>query len=155
LDVIEDGAEVLLVLEFVLGESLDRLLEHGAPPPAVSLAVVAGALRGLHAAHEAVGEDGQLLELVHRDVSPHNLIVDAAGVPRGPACGVARARGRLQSTRDGQLKGKLGYVAPEQVHGEASRRSDVFTAGVVLWECLAGRRLFDGANEAEVLGKVL
>jgi len=68
---------------------------------------------------------------------------------------VARARGRLQGTRDGQLKGKLAYLAPEQVHGDASRRSDLFTAGVVLWEALAGRQLFQGRNEADLLSQVL
>lgn len=160
LDVVEDRGELFLVLEYVQGESLDHLLakcrEQGRRAPVrVVTAVLVGALRGLHAAHEVKGEDGQPLELVHRDLSPHNLIVDVNGVTRVLDFGVARARGRLQGTTDGQLKGKLAYLSPEQVHGEASRRSDLFTAGVVLWEALAGRQLFVGANEAALLSQVL
>jgi len=160
LDVVEEGDELFLVLEYVHGETLEQLLtksrERGQRAPVkVVTAVLVGALRGLHAAHDARGEDGQPLELVHRDLSPHNLIVDVNGVTRVLDFGVARARGRLQSTTDGQLKGKLAYLSPEQVHGEASRRSDLFTAGVVLWECLSGRALFAGANEAALLSQVL
>lgn len=160
LDVVEEGDELFLVLEYVHGESLERLLAKSRAlgrraPVRVITAVLVGALRGLQAAHEVKGEDGKSLELVHRDLSPHNLIVDVNGVARVLDFGVARARGRLQGTTDGQLKGKLAYLAPEQVHGEASRRSDLFTIGVVLWECLAGRQLFEGANEAALLSQVL
>lgn len=160
LDVVEDQDELFLVLEYVHGESFDKLLERAQElgqkaPPKVASAVVVGALRGLHAAHEAKDEGGQPLELVHRDLSPHNVLVDVNGVARVLDFGVARARGRLQGTRDGQLKGKLAYLAPEQVHGEASRRSDLFTAGVVLWEALAGRQLFRGNSEADLLSQVL
>jgi serine/threonine-protein kinase len=155
LDAVEHDAELFLVLEYVEGESLDQLLKKGRPPPRIATAVVAGALRGLHAAHEARGEDGRPLDLVHRDLSPHNILVDVNGVPRVVDFGVARARGRLNATQDGQLKGKLAYLAPEQVHGDTSRRSDLFTAGAVLWECLAGRPLFCGAAEGDLLAKVL
>lgn len=160
LDVVEEGAELFLVLEYVHGESFDRLLERARAagqscPTRVVTAILVGALRGLHAAHEAKGEDGQPLELVHRDLSPHNIIVDVDGVARVLDFGVARARGRLQGTTEGQLKGKLAYLSPEQVHGEATRRSDVFAAGIVLWEALTGRRLFDGSSEADILSRVL
>ena len=160
LDIVEDGPELFIVLEYVHGESFDVLLkrateQHQRCPPRIASAIVAGALRGLHAAHEAKGEDGQPLELVHRDFSPSNVLVGADGVPRVLDFGVARARGRMQGTRDGQIKGKLAYLSPEQVHGEASRRSDVFAAGIVCWEALTGRRLFDAPSEAEVLSKVL
>jgi serine/threonine-protein kinase len=160
LDVIEAGRELFIVLEFVNGASFDQLLQRaragGAQPsPRLIGAVLAGALRGLHAAHEATADDGASLELVHRDFSPQNVLVGADGVSRVLDFGVARARGRMQGTRDGQLKGKLAYLSPEQVHGEASRQSDVFAAGIVLWEALSGRRLFDAASEAEVLSKVL
>ncbi len=154
-DVVEHENELLLVLEYVHGDSLDRLLAAGPVPPRIAAAIVSGALRGLHAAHEARAADGQPLELVHRDLSPHNILVDVAGVARVLDFGVARARGRLQATQDGQLKGKLAYLAPEQVHGDTSRRSDLFTAGAVLWECLTGRRLFEGTNEGDLLAKVL
>jgi serine/threonine-protein kinase len=160
LDVVEEGDELFLVLEYVHGETLEQLLTRSRElgkraPVKVVTAVLVGALRGLHAAHDARGEDGQPLELVHRDLSPHNLIVDVNGVTRVLDFGVARARGRLQSTTDGQLKGKLAYLSPEQVHGEASRRSDLFAAGVVLWEGLSGKALFEGANEAALLSQVL
>ncbi|MDP1916779.1 MAG: serine/threonine-protein kinase [Myxococcales bacterium] len=160
LDIVEDGPELFIVLEYVHGESFDVLLKRATElgqrcPPRIATAIVAGALRGLHAAHEAKGEDGQPLELVHRDFSPSNVLVGADGVPRVLDFGVARARGRMQGTRDGQIKGKLAYLSPEQVHGEASRRSDVFAAGIVCWEALTGRRLFDAPSEAEVLSKVL
>ncbi len=160
LDVVEDGTELYLVLDYVHGESLDHLLERcrelkTPPSPRIVAAVVVGVLRGLHAAHCAKGEDGQPLELVHRDLSPHNIIVDVHGVPRVLDFGVARARGRLQGTQDGQLKGKLAYLAPEQVHGDSSPRSDLFAAGVVLFEALTLRPLFQGSSEAEVLASVL
>ncbi len=160
LDVVEDGNELYLVLDYVQGESLDHLLDRcrelkTPPPPRVATAIVVAVLRGLHAAHNAKGEDGQPLELVHRDLSPHNILVDVHGVPRVLDFGVARARGRLQGTQDGQLKGKLAYLAPEQVHGDASPRSDLFAAGVVLFETLTLRPLFQGQSEAEVLAEVL
>lgn len=160
LDVVVEGDEVLLVLEHVMGESLDKLLKESVAqrrlvPPGVVVAVLAGALRGVHAAHEARGEDGQPLDLVHRDLSPHNIMVDASGVPRVADFGIAKARGRVSNTQTGHLKGKLAYVAPEQIHGETSRASDLFSMGIVLWECLALRRLFRGDNEAETLAAVL
>lgn len=160
LDVIEEGPELFIVLEYIHGETLEllqnRVRENRAVcPPRIVGAILSGALRGLHAAHEVKGDDGQLLELVHRDFSPHNVLVGADGVSRVLDFGVARARGRMQGTRDGQLKGKLAYLSPEQVHGEASRQSDIFAAGIVLWEALTGARLFDAPSEAEVLSKVL
>jgi serine/threonine-protein kinase len=160
LDVVETEGELFLVLEYVHGESLDRLLERSRqlskrPSPKLALAIIAQVLRGLDAAHHARGEDGQPLELVHRDLSPHNVMVDVHGVARVLDFGVARARGRLQATHDGQLKGKLAYLAPEQVHGDASARSDLFAAGVVLWEALTAKQLFQGRSEAELLSNVL
>ncbi|WP_437623032.1 serine/threonine-protein kinase [Sorangium sp. So ce1151] len=153
-DVVSSGGEVLLVMEYVHGESLARLLraatrEGGAPPPRVACAVLAGALHGLHAAHEATAEDGAPLHLVHRDVSPHNVLVGEDGVARVLDFGVAQSAGRAQITRDGQLKGKIAYMSPEQIAGEPlDRRADVYAAGVVLWETLTGERLFEGRGEA-------
>jgi eukaryotic-like serine/threonine-protein kinase len=160
LDVVAEGRELLLVMEYVVGESLDKVLKEASRqqlklPVPVVVAIVAGALRGVHAAHEAKGQDGELLELVHRDLSPHNILVDVSGVPRVTDFGIAKARGRLTETQSGTLKGKLAYVAPEQIHGQTSRASDLFSMGVVLWECLALRRLFRGENEAETLSAVL
>ena len=104
--------------------------------------MVAGLLHGLHAAHEAKSERGAPLGIVHRDVSPQNVLVGLDGVPRVLDFGIAKAVTRVQSTRNGQLKGKLSYMAPEQLRGgSADRRTDVFAAGIVLWEALTGSPL--------------
>ncbi len=159
IDVVLEGGELFLVLEYVHGESLARLLRAlpaGEPLPfALAVTIVRDVLRGLHAAHEAKGEGGAPLELVHRDVCPHNIIVDVDGVARVHDFGVAKARNRAQETATGQLKGRLRYMAPEQVHGDASRRSDVFAVGVVLWELVTGAALFAGDSDAETLAQVL
>jgi eukaryotic-like serine/threonine-protein kinase len=150
LDVVARAGELFLVMEYVHGESLSTLLRRAtnagqAVPLAVAVAIVSGILYGLHAAHEATDERGNPLRVIHRDVSPQNILVDRDGVPRLLDFGVARAAWRVHTTRDGQLKGKLGYMGPEQLRGEpVDRRVDVFSAAVVLWEMLAGRRMYEG-----------
>ena len=155
------GEPPFLVMEYVQGESLARLLgslrERGqrAPLP-VACSIVVGMLLGLHAAHEAKGELGESLGIVHRDVSPQNVIVGLDGVARLLDFGVAKAVGRLQTTREGQFKGKLAYTAPEVARGApATRMADIYSAGVVLWEALTGSPLFVGQNDANVLERVL
>ncbi|MEZ4226943.1 MAG: protein kinase [Polyangiaceae bacterium] len=155
LDAISEAGELMLVMEYVHGETLARLQRAGGwhkVPPHIACAIMVGVLRGLHAAHETRDETGRLLRLVHRDVSPQNVLVGVDGVPRLSDFGVAKAEARLQSTQDGQLKGKLGYMSPEQILGkDVDRRSDIFAASVVLWEMLAGRRLFTGEASGGVL----
>jgi serine/threonine-protein kinase len=113
-------------------------------------------LEGLEAAHDARDPDGRLLGVVHRDVSPHNVLVDVQGRVRLLDFGVAKAGGRVQTTRDGRLKGKLAYMAPEQARGRGvSPATDVYAVGVVLWEMLTGRRLFAADGEAALLEQVL
>jgi serine/threonine-protein kinase len=125
-------------------------------PPQIAASVVAGALHGLHAAHEAKDEHGAPLGLVHRDVSPQNVIVGVDGVARVLDFGVAKAAVRLQTTRAGQLKGKLAYMSPEQLRsGVVNRLSDVYAAGVLLWESLTTQRLFEADSEGELMNKVL
>jgi serine/threonine-protein kinase len=110
----------------------------------------------LHAAHETTDERGAPLEIVHRDVSPQNILVGVDGVARITDFGVAKARGRLLTTRDGSLKGKLAYMAPEQLRGgNVTRQADVCSVAVVLWEVLAGERLFRSTNEGEVVQRIL
>jgi len=158
LDVVSTGDELLLVMEYVPGQSIAALARAGSPrlPPAIAVALVSGVLHGLHAAHEARGENGLPLEIVHRDVSPHNILVGEDGAARLIDFGIARAVGRSQSTRDGQLRGKLRYLAPEQLRGAAAtRRTDVYAAAVVLWEALTGEHLFDGDSEGAIYGRVL
>ena len=162
LDVVASDGELFLVMDYVEGESLARLVrasrKRGGPPsPRLVVAVIVATLQGLHAAHEAKGELGQPLGIVHRDVSPQNVLVGTDGVARVLDFGVAKALGRSQVTREGQLKGKLPYMAPEQIRrrGVVSRQTDVYAASVVLWEALTARRLFEGEDEAQVLAAVL
>ncbi|MGK3983751.1 serine/threonine-protein kinase [Sorangium sp. So ce136] len=160
-DLLIAADEAFLVMDYVRGESLARLLRaaraRGEPvPPPIVASVACGALHGLHAAHEARSESGEPLGIVHRDISPENVLVGVDGTARLLDFGIAKARGRLSITRGGQLKGKLAYMAPEQILcGDVTRRTDVFAAGVVLWEALAGQRLFDGGDEAALIAAVL
>ncbi|WP_394837045.1 serine/threonine protein kinase [Pendulispora rubella] len=161
LDVVSTEGELFVVMEFVHGESLSRLIKaEGAKarriPPSVVVAILSGTLQGLHAAHEACNEQGQPLSLVHRDVSPQNVLVGVDGVARVLDFGIAKATGRLRTTQHGELKGKLAYMAPEQLLGEeTTRQVDIYAASVCLWEALTGRRLFSGNNEGDVLNQVL
>jgi serine/threonine protein kinase len=161
LEVVTHDGEVFLVMEYFEGVSLALLLRARAtpaPPVPADLAatVFSGVLRGLHAAHEAVNEAGEPLHIVHRDVSPHNILVGVDGTARVLDFGVAKALGRQQTTRDGKIKGKLGYMAPEQLSGRGvTRRTDIFAAGIVLWEALTGDRLFHTDDEATTVTRVL
>jgi len=161
LDVVEQNDEVFLVMEYVRGVALVQLIRNLRQrgeriPPLISVGIMSGVLQGLHAAHEATNDRGESLNLVHRDVSPQNVLVGTDGVPRLLDFGVATAAGCAQTTRDGQLKGKLAYMAPEQIRAEPpTQRTDVFAASVVLWEMLTGKRLFYDTNEASVLSRVL
>jgi hypothetical protein len=110
----------------------------------------------LHAAHEAKSEQGQSLNIVHRDVSPQNVLVGIEGVARVLDFGVAKAIGRVQTTREGQIKGKLAYMPPEQLRGgRVTRQADVYAAAVVTWEALTGARLFSGEHEGALVTSIL
>lgn len=161
LDVVSTGDELVVVMEYVHGESLAKLartakdLDDGIPP-SIATTIAIDALHGLHAAHEVRDESGALLGLVHRDVSPQNLMVGVDGVTRIADFGIAKAAGRSQETRDGTVKGKLTYMAPEQIErGELTRATDIFALSVVLWEMLTGQRLFEGKTDGEVLRRIL
>jgi eukaryotic-like serine/threonine-protein kinase len=150
-----------LVMEYVDGVNLSFLIaaakDRGVTLPIdVTARIVCDLLSGLHAAHEATRADGSPLEIVHRDVSPQNVIVGVDGVARLTDFGIARALWRLEVTKLGVVKGKLGYMAPEQLEGRCDRRSDVYAAGVVLWELLTGTRFRSLEGEAtQVLVQVL
>jgi serine/threonine protein kinase len=161
LDVEATQGELFVVMEYVRGVSLMRLVratkERGDRVPLpIASAIIAGALHGLHAAHETTDEHGSPLGIIHRDVSPQNILVGVDGVARVLDFGVAKAAGRVQTTREGQIKGKLAYMAPEQVRqDELTRTADLYAIAVVLWETITARRLFRGDNEAQVVAKVL
>jgi serine/threonine protein kinase len=152
--------ELLLVMDLVDGPSLARLtkaLEHQqAPPPSLaeSLTIALQVARALHHVHKFF-DDGEALGIVHRDVSPQNLLLDRRGRVVLIDFGVARAASRLTLTRKGTLKGKAAYMAPEQVRGDVvDARVDQFATGVVLWELLCHRALFAGTNEIRVLEQI-
>ena len=157
LDVVAEQNELLVVMEYVEGDSVAHLVKiAGRIPEAIAASVVAQMLHGLHAAHEAHDRDGEPLGIVHRDVSPQNVLVGTDGVARVLDFGIARAASRSSSTDDGIVKGKTAYMAPEQVqHGAIDRRTDIFAAGVMLWELLSGKRLFFADSPAQAMAKVL
>ncbi len=148
LDVVDEDNELFLVMEYVAGESLSRLVRKSREageriPPKYVVGVLCAALEGLHAAHEATSERGAPLGIVHRDVSPQNIHVGLDGVARVLDFGIAKATNRVQETRTDQIKGKVAYMSPEQLaKGPIDRRADVYSASVVLWEALTGARLF-------------
>jgi serine/threonine-protein kinase len=161
LDVVAGGGDLFVVMEYVHGESLSALIRAAIRrrtklPPRVAGAIVAGALRGLHAAHEAKDARGEPLGVVHRDVSPQNILVGSDGVARVLDFGIAKAAGSAHVTQDGRIKGKFGYMPPEQLLGEVlDRRADIYAAGVVLWEALVGARLFAQKGEAPDVSRLL
>ncbi|AKF03719.1 serine/threonine-protein kinase [Sandaracinus amylolyticus] len=149
-----DAGRAFLVMEHVDGVSVRDLLgalTRVVVPIAVRLHVVAGAARGLDAAHEARDARGAPLGLVHRDVSPSNLLLARSGEVRVIDFGIAKTRERATQTRLGVLKGKLSYMSPEQAAGaRLDARSDLFSLGIVLHELLSERKLFAAASPAEL-----
>ncbi|MCS6902603.1 MAG: serine/threonine protein kinase, partial [Polyangiaceae bacterium] len=161
LEVGTSAAGYYVVMEYIEGDTLAGLMAREASqgrklPLPVVLRISLDTLSGLHAAHELRDEDNNLVNLVHRDVSPQNILVGVDGSARITDFGVAKASSRLTSTREGTLKGKLAYMPPEQAKGGSiDQRTDIFAMGVVLWEALAGRRLFKGETELETLNRLL
>jgi serine/threonine protein kinase len=155
LDVVWTGTQLLLVMEYVDGDTLNRVLRSAVErrqqvPIEVACSMVTGVLHGLHAAHEVRDEEGARLDIVHRDVSPQNILIGRDGIARVLDFGVAKALAQSPNTQSGLLKGKFGYMAPEQLmRGHVDRRTDVFAAGVVLWETLTCRRLFQASKNIE------
>src|SRR5258706_11004878 len=159
LDFARAGAERFLVMEYVDGVDLAALARRagalGRPLPesVVSFALVEAA-RALAYAHALADGDGRRLAIIHREVSPSNLMLTSAGHVKLLDFGVARAAGQVQDarTRTGIFRGKLGYLSPEQAEGvPIDRRADLFALGVVAHECLTGRGVFRGADDLETL----
>ena len=160
LDVVSLEGELYLVMEYVQGESFARLHRQlvgkgQRVPLRITLSIFEGVLHGLHAAHEARSERGEPLGIVHRDVSPQNIQVGTDGVARVLDFGVAKAAWRQHTTKEGQLKGKLAYMAPEQFDiVPIDRRADIYAASVVLWEALTGTRLFEAESPMVLMSQI-
>jgi serine/threonine protein kinase len=152
-----------LVMEYLEGEPLDRVLralvagvERHPQHQLLVARLLVDCAEGLHAAHELTGADDKSLEVVHRDVSPHNLFVTYDGTAKVVDFGIARAKERSSSTEAGTFKGKFEYAAPEQIVGQTvDRRADVWALGVCLWELVTGQRLFQREDLASTGRAVL
>jgi serine/threonine-protein kinase len=156
LDALEEDDALYLVMEYVHGASLAQLQRSKRIPIRIGTGIIAAMLDGLNAAHEARDENGEPLGIIHRDVSPQNVLVSFQGVAKLADFGIAKAAGRAHSTNDGSAKGKISYMAPEQVlDTPLGPRTDIYSAGIVLWECLTGKRLIDGTSTADNVRAVL
>jgi eukaryotic-like serine/threonine-protein kinase len=161
LDVGEDERGPFLVMEFVEGISAGTLLRWAGKgnvvlPVQLCLRLVRDIALGLHAAHELTDHDGRPLTLVHRDVSPQNVLIGFDGIACVADFGIAKAAGRTTHTTTGLLKGKAGYMSPEQLRfEELDRRSDIFSLAIVLYELLAARRLYRSENDLQTARRIL
>lgn len=160
-DFCSEAGSYYLIMEWVEGVDLGTLIQiyHEAVrdvPWPVAVTIAIGTLRGLGAAHDRVAPDGTPSPVIHRDVSPHNVLLGLNGAIKLSDFGLARARDRAASlTAPGTVKGKLSYLAPEVTFGKPNTvQSDLFGVGSVLWETLTGERLFDGKNDIEVFRKI-
>ncbi len=157
-----EGGEPFVVMDYVEGASLSELRKElaaaeRAVDTKVAVKVILDALAGLHAAHMLRDENGRHLGIIHRDISPHNVLLGVDGKSRLTDFGIAHAVDRVQVTRTHEVKGKLAYLAPERIDKRrmCTVQSDVFSMAVVLWECLAGRRLFRGDEAIDTLQEVM
>ncbi len=156
----EDNS-LFLVMELVTGVSLAALLQEltlrrERIPVEIAVEIIAQAANGLHDAHEAVAPTGEPMGIIHRDCSPHNVLVDIGGQVKITDFGIAKAMERQTQSQAGEMKGKLTYLSPEQARGNpVDRRCDVFILGVVAWELIAQRRLFNANSTVEVLHRVV
>lgn len=162
LDVVASKGDVLLVLEYVHGEALSTLCRVQVKqkkdhiPVEVAVTIMRDVLQGLDAVHEATDERGRSLGLVHRDISPPNVLVGTDGISRVLDFGIAKALEHIEESDPNRVKGKTGYLSPEQIRGERlTQRSDVFSAGIIFWEMLATRRLFSAELETDRMQAIL
>lgn len=157
-----DGGMPFIVMDYVEGTSLAELRRElsaigRAIDVRVAVRMIVDALLGLHAAHELKDDNGKPLHIIHRDVSPHNVLIGCDGRAYVTDFGIAKAEDRIQTTRTHEVKGKLAYLAPERIDKRriCTVQSDVFSMAVVLWECFAGRRLFRGDEAVDILQDVI
>ena len=155
-----EGERHFMAMEYLDGQPLSRVLRrlqrHGGLPLVMHLQVIADTLGGLHHAHELADYDGSPLGVVHRDVNPQNVFVTYDGAVKVVDFGIAKARNAVTHTRDGMVRGKVAYMAPEQVlNDRVDRRADIFAAGVMLWEAATGARPWKGVAEPTMMKALL
>ncbi len=161
IDVGQEDDLIFLIMDYVEGDSLSNVEKVAVTlrrriPLGITLRICLDALAGLHAAHELVSPEGQHLKIIHRDVSPQNIVIGVDGSSRIVDFGIAKAESRNTHTQVGMIKGKLNFMAPEQLRSQPlDRRVDVFGMGVTLWEAITLRRLFAGANDFETASRIL
>lgn len=161
LDSGEDRRQLYYTMEYLTGHSVATCMKQvvksgGRMPETIAARIVADAAQGLAYAHKAKGPEDELLELVHRDITPENIFVTYEGISKILDFGVAKVGGRADTTEEGQFKGKVPYMAPEAVRGEpVDARSDLFSLGVVFFELLTAKRLFGSDNPATTLHLLL
>jgi serine/threonine-protein kinase len=159
-EVLDEGESPVIIMEYLEGQPLSRILQRTTPPEAAlglagNLRVLVDALAGLHYAHEATDFDGTPFQLVHRDFSPHNIFVTYDGQTKVLDFGIAHTYGQDRSLT-GTIRGKVGYMAPEQMTGDAvDRRTDIFAAGMILWQILTGTRPWKTLNDVAIMNQVL
>ena len=159
LDLGTEGDLHYVVMEYIEGPAFSTLLKRSPEhrPPELVVAIVIDALEGLHAAHTLTDDNGQELGLVHRDISPPNILVGSDGIGRITDFGIAKAEARITNTRPGMRKGKLQYMSPEQIRDSEvlDHRTDVWAVGAVLWNALTGRNLFRGESDGATIHNIL
>ncbi len=159
-DVGEDDGTPYIVMEWVNGEPLSALIKASKTkcpiPLSIGVRITHDAALGLHAAHEVKGDDGALVGLVHRDVSPQNILIGFDGIVKVVDFGIAKATAANddKKTQAGQVKGKINYMAPEQTAGKADRRSDIFALGIVAYMLLTSKHPFAAEGEVATLRRI-
>lgn len=155
------GNRYFIAMEYLDGQPLNRILQrfkrdNSYFPTGTHIRILIDVLAGLHHAHELADYDGTPLEVVHRDVSPHNVFVTYDGQIKVVDFGIAKAMNSSSETRAGVIKGKVAYMSPEQARGDrVDRRSDVFAVGVMLWEAVTGQRIWKGLTDVAMLHKII
>ncbi|MCA9625751.1 MAG: protein kinase, partial [Myxococcales bacterium] len=161
IDLVDDQGELFIIMEYMHGVTLAHLMRQmnrrkEKMPVGIALRILSGVLHGLHAAHEAKDSTGRPMNIIHRDISPENIMIGDDGYARIIDFGIASALGRASTTEDGHVKGKPSYLSPEQVLGDdLDRRTDIYAASVVLWQALTGRKLFTAENIGAMSFKII
>lgn len=158
-EVVEEGNRYFIAMEYLDGQSLDRILRRASKDARLTLPmrlrILADVLAGLHYAHELTDFDGTPLRVVHRDVTPHNVFVTYDGQVKVVDFGIAKAANGSAETRTGVLKGKIAYMPPEQAKSDpVDRRADIFSVGLMLWECICDERPWKNLSDIQILSRL-